>query len=114
MFYSFVNRTECDKMYKGVRKLPNGIDQKMICSRDSNVTRRADACQGDSGGPLIVRKKNAQSLIGITSFGSACGSVVPGVYTAVFPYLDWIEMQVWGEEVLVYPEANISSESESD
>lgn len=103
-----MNRTECDTMYKGVRKLPSGIDQNMICCRDANVTRRADACQGDSGGPLIVRKISAQSLIGITSFGSACGSVVPGVYTAVFPFLDWIEMQVWGEEVLVYPEANIS------
>lgn len=106
----FVNRTECDKHYKEVRKLPTGIDQNMICSRDSNTTRRSDACQGDSGGPLIVRKKNTQSLIGITSFGSACGSIVPGVYTAVFPFLDWIEMQVWGEEVLVYPEAILSSE----
>ncbi|XP_033209159.1 serine protease persephone-like isoform X2 [Belonocnema kinseyi] len=101
---SLVSRFACDNMYTNVRKLPHGIDDTMLCGRDANVTRRSDACQGDSGGPLLLRKENTQSLVGVTSFGSSCGSSVPGVYMSVYPFLDWIEAQVWGDEqVFVYP-----------
>lgn len=35
-------------------------------------------------------------LLGITSFGNACGfKNSPGVYTRVFPYVKWIEGIVW-------------------
>ena len=93
-------------MYAGARKLPNGIDDSMLCLRDTNATRRSDACQGDSGGPLVLQKGNMQSLIGVTSFGANCGSSTPGVYTAVYPFLDWIESQIWTDgEVFVYPDS---------
>lgn len=37
------------------------------------------------------------TIIGVTSFGNVnCGDLgMPGVYTRVFPYLDWIEEVVW-------------------
>lgn len=101
--FSIVDTEQCSKQYSGFGKLPNGIDDSMICAIDTNRTRAADACQGDSGGPLLMLTENGDSVIGITAFGQTCGSATPGVYTAVYTYLDWIEEHVWPnneEEVL--------------
>lgn len=38
-----------------------------------------------------------QSIVGITAFGQTCGGSIPGIYTAVYSYLEWIERQVWPE-----------------
>ena len=37
------------------------------------------------------------TIIGITSYGHAnCGAIgFPGVYTRVYPFIDWIEQKVW-------------------
>lgn len=60
--------------------------------------------QGDSGGPLQVIHPNTPQtkcmydIIGITSFGVVgCGldKNLPGVYTRVSNYLEWIENTVW-------------------
>ncbi|XP_043469136.1 serine protease snake-like isoform X2 [Leptopilina heterotoma] len=95
---SLVKNSQCNVKYKGVRKLPRGIDDSMLCYIDPNKMSRSDSCQGDSGGPLtmINEAKNSAKLIGVTSFGDFCGGPVPGVYTAVYNYLDWIEPIVWG------------------
>lgn len=39
-------------------------------------------------------------IIGITSFGKSCGVALnmPGVYTRVSAYTDWIEGIVWPSE----------------
>ncbi|XP_041980972.1 serine protease Hayan-like [Aricia agestis] len=63
-----------------------------------------DACQGDSGGPLQVQMDNNQHkmyyLIGVTSFGYSCGLPnVPGLYTRVASFIDWIEDNVWKEDI---------------
>jgi len=55
-----------------------------------------DTCQGDSGGPLYLTQAtlNDSPQVGITSFGYECGHLnLPGVYTRVSRYLDWIEQQ---------------------
>ncbi|XP_076621961.1 serine protease snk [Colletes latitarsis] len=92
---SLVDRKECSEFYNGFLKLPQGIDENMICAIDTNSTRRSDACQGDSGGPLLMLTENGDTVIGITAFGQSCGSSIPGVYMAVYSYLDWIEEHVW-------------------
>ncbi|XP_054005859.1 serine protease snake-like [Hylaeus anthracinus] len=92
---SLVDRKECAKFYTGFNKLPQGIDDTMICAIDKNSSRRADACQGDSGGPLLMLTETGDSVIGITAFGQSCGSSTPGVYMAVHSFLDWIEEHVW-------------------
>lgn len=55
--------------------------------------------QGDSGGPLQTKlslEPLQYNVIGVTSFGKACGIAnVPGVYTRVSNYIDWIESIVW-------------------
>ncbi|TMW50890.1 hypothetical protein DOY81_004034 [Sarcophaga bullata] len=56
-----------------------------------------DACKNDSGGPLITKQsvdsRDVYVLVGIVSFGSKyCGTPgLPGVYTRVGPYMEWIE-----------------------
>ena len=58
--------------------------------------RLKDSCSGDSGGPLIGLSMPGRRLpfiqIGIVSFGSVrCGTTnVPGIYTRVTEYLDWV------------------------
>ena len=56
--------------------------------------RARDSCSGDSGGPLmgLNRFGPPYRIIGIVSFGvTRCGTAnVPGVYTRVGKYLNWI------------------------
>ncbi|XP_011870553.1 PREDICTED: serine protease snake-like [Vollenhovia emeryi] len=94
---SLVDRESCGKSFNGFSKLPQGLDDNMLCVLDTNVSRRADACHGDSGGPLLMLAGPSQSIVGVTAFGQNCGGPIPGVYTAVYSYLEWIEKQVWPE-----------------
>ncbi|KAL0116153.1 hypothetical protein PUN28_011186 [Cardiocondyla obscurior] len=96
---SLVDRESCSKSYNNFGKLPRGLDESMLCVIDTNVTRRSDACQGDSGGPLLMLTGPSQSIVGITAFGQSCGGSTPGVYTAVYSYLEWIEKEVWPEMI---------------
>lgn len=60
-----------------------------------------DTCSGDSGGPLQALSQRvycSYTLYGITSYGDGCAASVPGVYTKVASYLNWIEGIVWPEE----------------
>lgn len=85
-----------------------------------NTTVYTDACQGeskkyilsskislsvriigDSGGPLQSRDEKVHCVyhvVGVISFGLACGNNIPSLYTSVPYYLDWIEKNVWPEE----------------
>lgn len=75
----------------------NGISEGQYCAYDPRG--KVDACQGDSGGPLqVFRSSNTAiaTVVGVVSFGIGCGSPgVPGVYTRVAFYLDWIAQHVW-------------------
>lgn len=96
---SLVDRESCAKSFDGFSKLPRGLDENMLCVLDTNVTRRADACHGDSGGPLLMLTGSNHSIVGITAFGQSCGGSIPGVYTAVYSYLEWIEKEVWSDMI---------------
>lgn len=55
-----------------------------------------DSCSGDSGGPLQAPGNYSHNLkfiqYGVVSFGPRmCGTTgIPGVYTKIVYYLDWI------------------------
>ncbi|KGL75997.1 Salivary plasminogen activator beta, partial [Tinamus guttatus] len=65
------------------------VTENMLCAGDTR--NLDDACKGDSGGPLVCMKDERMYLIGIVSWGIGCGRKdMPGVYTNVTRYLDWI------------------------
>ncbi|CAH0559204.1 unnamed protein product [Brassicogethes aeneus] len=96
--------TKCNFTYRhdyGSKRLIRGIlDDTQLCAGSTKELK--DTCQGDSGGPLQIfhdgtDAKCMYDLVGITSFGKACGLVKnsPGVYTRISAYIKWIEDIVW-------------------
>ncbi|XP_058059826.1 serine protease snake-like [Anopheles bellator] len=86
----------CDASYRSNRHVRFGVQDTQICVGDQAGGK--DTCQGDSGGPLQITRGENQCMfhiIGVTSFGQACGSATPAIYTKVSAYLDWIESVVW-------------------
>ena len=68
-------------------------DKILIHSKISGV----DSCGGDSGGPLVYRAiaDDPYYQVGIVSYGTKiCGQGVPGVYTRVTSFLDWIQSKL--------------------
>ncbi|KAF2887373.1 hypothetical protein ILUMI_18799, partial [Ignelater luminosus] len=86
---SIVSRTACSIAYKSTET--KGVDR--ICAGGE---LGKDSCKGDSGGPLMssFAGENAKPRYyqeGIVSRGMGCGNLgVPGVYTRVAKYMDWI------------------------
>ncbi|KAL9704638.1 hypothetical protein quinque_008156 [Culex quinquefasciatus] len=77
------NLTHCDEVYE------EDIVETQMCA---GAEEGKDTCQGDSGGGLIAQVDGIYYEYGIVSWGYGCGQQgVPGVYTRVTSYLDWIE-----------------------
>ncbi|XP_031627887.1 serine protease persephone-like [Contarinia nasturtii] len=68
-----------------------GLSSSQMCA--SNIVEGSDACQGDSGGPLFIHNQQTgvSHIVGIISFGISCGTELPGVYTRIASFSDWIE-----------------------
>ncbi|KAF2894687.1 hypothetical protein ILUMI_11488, partial [Ignelater luminosus] len=79
------NDSRCKSIYKSLYGHHRYIGPRMVCAGWKRGGK--DACQGDSGGPLI--HKGLQ--IGIVSWGDDCGTYVPGVYTRISLFAEWIK-----------------------
>uniref|UniRef100_A0A182WGR9 CLIP domain-containing serine protease n=1 Tax=Anopheles minimus TaxID=112268 RepID=A0A182WGR9_9DIPT len=75
------------------------ITDKQLCIGGLNGS---DSCRGDSGGPLMREIAGGWYLIGVVSFGARfCGTYnLPGVYTNIAKYLDWMETVMFVEQYL--------------
>ncbi|MEM7259333.1 MAG: serine protease, partial [Pseudomonadota bacterium] len=69
----------------------NSLNQNaMVCAGGARDGGQ-DACQGDSGGPLFVPRGNQNVQAGVVSFGVGCARPgIPGVYTRLSSYFNWI------------------------
>ena len=71
-----ISNAQCANIYS--------TDMTQICAGEAG----RDSCQGDSGGPLLFEGMQA----GVTSYGLGCARPgLPGVYTRVSAFEDWIE-----------------------
>lgn len=81
---------------KNLAAFRQGIFDGQYCAYDPHTMN--DSCQGDSGGPLQYFTEGNSTVavvVGVVSFGISCGNLLPGIYTRVAYYLDWIESIVW-------------------
>jgi secreted trypsin-like serine protease len=63
----------------------------MVCAAGASDSGDViDSCQGDSGGPLVAGEGAAARLVGIVSWGEACASRFPGVYTRIASEYDFL------------------------
>ncbi|XP_058038586.1 serine protease 27-like [Ahaetulla prasina] len=95
---SIINTDLCNYVYNLVNTtiLPRSpIRAGMICA--GSLKGDKDSCQGDSGGPMVCQCDGSENwlLAGIVSWGLGCGLAgVPGVYTSVAHYADWIQLHI--------------------
>lgn len=69
------------------------IDDRLICAGFKNGGK--DACHGDSGGPLLSKINGQFVVVGVVSTGIGCARpLLPGLYSRVSSYMDWIESYV--------------------
>lgn len=81
------NKTRCTRRF---RKLRSAVGEGQLCAGGEEGK---DSCEGDSGGPLMQHARYGPPfyLRGVVSFGSTlCGGGMPGVYTDVAYFMDWI------------------------
>ncbi len=87
------------------------LTDNMLCAGGEG---NKDSCQGDSGGPLIATLSNQNYQAGIVSFGDGCGLLgVPGVYTRLPEFTDWISTRIEGIIVPMKQDINYAGVAEA-
>lgn len=94
------------------KALRNGIKDSQYCACDPDGKK--DTCEGDSGGPLqiIMPESLMGTVVGVVSFGIACGTQYPSIYSRVAFYIDWIEALVWPNGIVPTPVVDLGDHIE--
>ncbi|MBX9759309.1 MAG: serine protease [Beijerinckiaceae bacterium] len=86
-----LSQTSRKSLEQSIIQYGGTVTPQMICAGASVDGR--DTCPGDSGGPILRRLPNGKIVqVGIVSFGiGQCGvAALPGVYTRLALYTDWM------------------------
>ncbi|XP_050087830.1 serine protease Hayan-like isoform X1 [Anopheles aquasalis] len=87
---------ECAQQFRDVGINNVAVGDNQLCALGAKAGEDfTDACEGDSGGPLVATVRGRPLLVGVVATGVPCGAKIPGIYTRVSQYLDWIEPIVW-------------------
>lgn len=81
----YVDNDTCDDGHGGKGE----VMEDMMCAAGDDK----DSCIGDSGGPLIMKGNSIEEdrLVGVVSWGRGCADDgVPGVYSRISYFYDWI------------------------
>jgi secreted trypsin-like serine protease len=109
---SVVDPKECARRY-APRDLP--VTANMLCA--GTETGGKDACSHDSGGPLFASIGSRVTQVGIVSWGDegGCGRAgVPGVYTRVAVFGEWLKQHSNGAVTLLPPEPTTTAGADGD
>ncbi|PXF45845.1 Mite allergen Der p 3 [Gracilariopsis chorda] len=78
-----------------------------ICAGYDDDDCSGDTCYGDSGGPIVVRSGSEYVQVGIVSGGIGCARKgLPGVYTRVGQYWEWVRNVTGGDVEGLFVEGN--------
>ncbi|XP_069169357.1 trypsin-1-like [Procambarus clarkii] len=97
-----VSRTDCQSWYSSHAGKAVVLYDTHLCAGFENGEK--DACQGDSGGPLLTApdRDGRMVTVGVVSAGIGCGRPrLPGLYTRVSRYIDWIATNLRSRGVTV-------------
>ena len=101
-----INKDTCESWFKKtLGKKKTHIAEGVLCA--GYEQGGIDGCQGDSGGPLMVRSEvdDKWALVGLVSWGVDCAAKrMPGAYTRVAHYADWISEKTNGELASAFSE----------
>ena len=89
----------CQRQLESATKKRNGPNYRFslhpgeVCA--GGEVKNKDACAGDGGAPLVCQAPSDRwYVVGLVSWGVGCGvKDVPGAYTRVAYYRDWIDKQ---------------------
>jgi len=69
------------------------VNPKVYCFGNTNG-QNYGVCNGDSGGPMSCPSALGWKVVGVAHFAETRCKHLPGAYTKVEPYLDWIKAKV--------------------
>ncbi|UJF18980.1 serine protease [Vibrio sp. SS-MA-C1-2] len=102
---SYVSDSSCRASWS------NLDNSSQLCASTDNGQ---DSCNGDSGGPLSYNLNGIDYLVGLVSYGdgNGCASGVPGVYSQISYFVDWID-QVQAGDIEPTSEARVVTSDSS-
>ncbi|XP_022209525.2 chymotrypsin-2-like [Drosophila obscura] len=76
-----ISLDECQQYYSTSDET-DAVDLGCLCAFFAGGT-----CSGDSGGPLVLKGR----LVGVVSYGLACGDNIPDVFASMWMYYDFVQ-----------------------